>query len=172
MKNQRGVTLIALVVTIIVLLIIAGISISTLTGDNGLIKNAIAGKEKTEIANETEILNISTIEAIKKDKYGDLRKIPLQNSLNANAGEGITVVTEDNEDNVFLIQFAISGRVYEVEQNGIPKIKSRIDGVGFYSWSSSFPFHILEIGRKKTFCRPSFNSHKAIVIITYANCVR
>lgn len=42
-KNQ-GITLIALVVTIIVLLILAGISIATLTGDNGLIKNARKSK--------------------------------------------------------------------------------------------------------------------------------
>ena len=33
--NKRGITLIALVITIIVLLILAGVSIATLTGDNG-----------------------------------------------------------------------------------------------------------------------------------------
>ena len=33
--NQRGITLIALVITIIVLLILAGVTIATLTGDNG-----------------------------------------------------------------------------------------------------------------------------------------
>lgn len=37
MKNQKGITLIALVITIIVLLILAGVSIATLTGDNGLL---------------------------------------------------------------------------------------------------------------------------------------
>ena len=40
MKNQRGITLIALVVTIVVLLILAGTSIAMLTGDNGIIKRA------------------------------------------------------------------------------------------------------------------------------------
>ena len=40
MKNQKGITLIALVVTIIVLLILAGISIAMLTGENGIIRNA------------------------------------------------------------------------------------------------------------------------------------
>lgn len=40
MKRQEGVTLIALAVTIIVMLILAGVSISTLTGNSGISKNA------------------------------------------------------------------------------------------------------------------------------------
>jgi len=40
MKNNKGITLIALVVTIIILLILAGISIAMLTGDNGILTNA------------------------------------------------------------------------------------------------------------------------------------
>ena len=39
-KGEKGITIIALVVTIVILLILAGISIATLTGDNWLIKNA------------------------------------------------------------------------------------------------------------------------------------
>ncbi len=38
MKKQKGITLIALVITIIVLLILAGISIATLTGENGILR--------------------------------------------------------------------------------------------------------------------------------------
>lgn len=40
MKNQKGITLVALVVTIVVLLILAGTSIAMLSGDNGIITNA------------------------------------------------------------------------------------------------------------------------------------
>ena len=39
-KNQKGITLVALVITIIVLLILAGVSIAMLTGDNGVLKKA------------------------------------------------------------------------------------------------------------------------------------
>ena len=42
-KKQKGITLIALVVTIVVLLILASVSISMLLGDNGIIKNARKG---------------------------------------------------------------------------------------------------------------------------------
>lgn len=47
MKNNKGITLIALVVTIIVLLILAGISIAMLTGDNGIITNTQTAKKNT-----------------------------------------------------------------------------------------------------------------------------
>ena len=40
MKNNKGITLIALVITIIVLLILAGVSIAMLTGDNGILTQA------------------------------------------------------------------------------------------------------------------------------------
>ena len=46
MKNQKGITLIALVITIIVLLILAGITIAMLTGDNGLLTKANDAKAK------------------------------------------------------------------------------------------------------------------------------
>lgn len=42
MRNQKGITLVALVVTIVVLLILAGTSIAMLKGDNGIITNAQA----------------------------------------------------------------------------------------------------------------------------------
>ena len=43
-KNEKGITLLVLIVTIIILLILAGITIGALTGDNGLIKNARQSK--------------------------------------------------------------------------------------------------------------------------------
>lgn len=46
MKNKKGITLIALVITIVVLLILAGISISMLGGENGIITRAIESKEE------------------------------------------------------------------------------------------------------------------------------
>ena len=46
LKNQKAITLIALIITIIVLLILAGISIGALTGDNGIIKNARKSKRR------------------------------------------------------------------------------------------------------------------------------
>ena len=54
MKNQKGVTLVALVVTIILLIILAGISINLILGDNGIITIAKKAKENTELAKVEE----------------------------------------------------------------------------------------------------------------------
>ena len=63
MKNQKGVTLVALVVTIIVLIILAGISINLILGDNGIITIAKKAKENSELAKiqeETELNELYT----------------------------------------------------------------------------------------------------------------
>ena len=59
-RKQNGITILLLTITIIVLLILAGITITALTGENGLIKNAGQAKEETEISNEKEILERAT----------------------------------------------------------------------------------------------------------------
>ena len=53
-KNEKGITLIALVITIIVLLILAGVTISTLTGENGILTRASDANRETEIASVKE----------------------------------------------------------------------------------------------------------------------
>ena len=58
-KNKKGVTLVALVVTIVVLLILAGVSIAMLSGDNGLIKQAQNASEEWEIAQDLEQLELA-----------------------------------------------------------------------------------------------------------------
>ena len=57
-KNERGITLIALVVTIVVLLILAAVSISMLTGENGIIKKASETKEETIAGHVIEIRDL------------------------------------------------------------------------------------------------------------------
>ena len=58
-RETKAITLIALVITIIVLLILAGVTIATLTGDNGILTRATEAKNKTEQAQKDEenILN-------------------------------------------------------------------------------------------------------------------
>ncbi len=61
-KSCEGITLVALVITIIILLILAGVSIATLTGENGLLNRATEAKNETDIANikeeiQTDILS-------------------------------------------------------------------------------------------------------------------
>ncbi len=57
-KRNKGITLIALVITIIVLLILAGITITTLTGDNGILSKANNASEETKKKEYEEILKV------------------------------------------------------------------------------------------------------------------
>ena len=61
MKENRGITLIALVITIIVLLILAGISITMLSGDNGLLNRTTEARSKTIHANVYEQLQLEEL---------------------------------------------------------------------------------------------------------------
>ena len=68
MKNQKGITLIALVITIIVLLILAGVSIAMLSGQNGILTQADNSKAATAKAEAVEKINL-TLNAIKTEIY-------------------------------------------------------------------------------------------------------
>ena len=57
--ESRGITLIALVITIIVLLILAGVSIATLTGNNGILSQAQKASKETKIAEEKEQIGLA-----------------------------------------------------------------------------------------------------------------
>ena len=62
-KNTRGITLIALVITIIVLLILAGVTIAALSGDNGILKRATEAKEQTNQKNDEETEKLAGYES-------------------------------------------------------------------------------------------------------------
>ena len=118
LKNSRGITLIALIVTIIVLIILASITISTLTGNNSIINMALTAREKAEISSEREQLEIATAQAMEKNKFGEVRKEILQKVLNNNLGENETEVTEDEESTDLYVKFVPSKRYYIVTRDG------------------------------------------------------
>lgn len=64
MKNNKGITLIALVVTIIVLLILAGVSIAMLTGQNGILNRASEASYESKLSNVAESMSYDVTEAI------------------------------------------------------------------------------------------------------------
>ena len=60
-RKDKGITLIALVVTIVVLLILAAVSIATLTGENGILTRAADSKEKTGQATAKEKVEVEVL---------------------------------------------------------------------------------------------------------------
>ena len=118
MRKEKGITLIALVVTIVVLLILAGVSISMLTGENGIIKQASEAKEKTEIAEEKEIVELAAVGAASKNNYGEITEENLEIELNEMIGprnEDYTLV-KDGEN--FIVTYTDSKRSYQIDANG------------------------------------------------------
>lgn len=80
LKSSEGITLIVLVITIIVLLILAGITIATLTGENGLLSKAQEAKEKTQLA-EMEDKIQTAILAVQANLQGELTKEGIEEEL-------------------------------------------------------------------------------------------
>ena len=60
---EKGITLVTLVITIIVLLILAGVTIAALSGDNGILQRASEAKEETQIQTDEELRRLTQMEA-------------------------------------------------------------------------------------------------------------
>ena len=90
--NKSGITLIALVVTIIVLLILAGVSISMLTGQNRILNRATEAKEKTETSGEDEKRKLAQAEALMNTEKTTYKGVTLP--------EGFAPTKIDGEDSI------------------------------------------------------------------------
>ena len=80
LKGMKGITLIALVITIIVLLILAGVSVATLTGENGLLTQAQVAKGKQGLEGLKEEINL-TMQSREIDKRTGVELNSLQDDL-------------------------------------------------------------------------------------------
>ena len=109
-KRNKGITLIALVVTIIVLLILAGISINALTGQNGILNRAVESKESTEIAQTEEAIKLSVMAALTEGS-GTLTIENLKKEL---ANNGITI--PDNA--TFPVTVTTENSSYQIDKYG------------------------------------------------------
>lgn len=101
--NNKGITLIALVITIIVLLILAGVTITTLTGDNGILQQAGNAKEeskkasyKEQIQIEYASLNYDNDEKTTQEKFELLKeKLNFEYTEIWKGSRSITIMTVD-----------------------------------------------------------------------------
>ncbi len=90
-KTNEGITLIALIITIIVLLILAGISIATLTGENGILTKASTAKKETQKASAKEKVEIAVM-----GSFGSDGKIEMD-TLNKNLSQ-VEGIDKENSD--------------------------------------------------------------------------
>ena len=136
-KKEKGITLIALIITIIVMLILTGVALSIALGENGIIDKATQAVEQTKIATDKELLISAAIGAMGNDGKVNLSAIVLPEGFTGSNGtytseNGHTFTVSENGDIVY------TGSD-DVIQNGDGVQTETVDLNGTY-------YHISDIG--------------------------
>ena len=119
-NGKNGITLIALVITIIVLLILVGVTIATLTGDNGILTKAQNAKEKNAQKTVEEQIKLA-VQASKINEGLVIDKDILEQELTNN---GIEITKSENDELPWTVKK--DGYVYTISKNGEVKEKEGI----------------------------------------------
>ena len=175
MKENRGITLIALVITIIVLLILAGVSISMLSGDNSIISKAGEASDKTIEAQNLEKISIEVLGSYGDDGTIDVEKLktnlekigvnvngnslPLSvsyNEVNYRIDSNGKIKEEDDiedilTDNDYLIVMASSKSKFEGKTNvgTIQEFKTMVDA-GAFNYNTAYLYENIELNGSET----------------------
>lgn len=113
MKNNKGITLIALVVTIIVLLILAGVSIAMLTGQNGILSRASESSVTNAIGEAKDQVALTVSEAV-----ADYYEVKYAKG-NEGKYSGLNNVAGDTATNTAALKNYIIAKVNLVKVNGV-----------------------------------------------------
>ena len=108
-KEMKGITLIALVITIVVLMILAGVSINTVLGDDGIIQKAKEAAEATKRASAEEEMNRLVLE-YQLAKNDETLESFLQEKVTEGRIDGVT----DNGDGTITITKKVEGKDYTI----------------------------------------------------------
>ena len=122
LNNETGITIIALSITIIVMLILAGISIATVSP---MIKNSEEAKQEQDIETEKSIVSRAAFAAEKVGVKGEITQANLQKMMQNELPSGNFTVTENGDS--FTITFTDSNRSYDVDATGSKE--EEVDGV-------------------------------------------
>ena len=139
MRKQKGITLIALVVTVIVLIILAGVSISLVLGENGIVSKAKKAKENTELAKtEEETMLNDLAKQIEEGTSGGTTNPPVEKSeieKSRDAGTYMTAPTTLKDSNGNSIKVPQGFKIAEdsginVTEGIVIEDNDIIDGIG------------------------------------------
>lgn len=118
-NGPNGITLIALVITIIILIILAGVAINLTLGENGIFVKAKYAKEETLKANATEKVKLAILASYDKEGiliYGDISNVEGLES-NINKIEGLSSkITSSIES--FPVNIIVDGYEFEIQSDG------------------------------------------------------
>ena len=153
MREKSGITLITLVVTIIVLLILAGVSIATLTGQNGILTRAQDAKTQTGVAEEKEAISLAYSGAVaEKRGTGDITASDLNREFGTN---GTNATAEDGTDGEITVTFdPPSNRVYTIDADGNITEEGTNENPGGGQTGGVQPGEIVETTEKENYTDP------------------
>ena len=100
--KEKGITIVALVITIIILLIISGLTIEVLIGKDGIISKAAEAKQATEISSEKENIQLAVIQTAQDNKSLKIEVDKLNQNLINVFGKDETALKEDG--NKYLVK--------------------------------------------------------------------
>ena len=136
-NSSKGITLVALVITVIVLIILASISIAAISGNNSIVNQATKSKDNTEIVEEKELLNRCVAYAITNSKNGALKKDDLEDQIENNAQgrefqitEQDIIVDENTTEGIIKVTFQGTQHTYRITQEGIIEIETSQENQG------------------------------------------
>ena len=120
-RQEKGITLIALVLTIIVLMILAAVGIATLTGDNGILTTAQEARETKKVADIEEQLKLAQLNS-KIDKETG-KKVSIENYIKELENAGLEIDYDDTTQEG-IVSIIIEGKyIYEISQTEKGDIK-------------------------------------------------
>ena len=155
-KKIKGITLIALIITIIVLLILAGVTIRMVVGDSGLFEKANESKFKTMMSSYREEVNLYTswkvTETMNTDTSGINSGDPLKSAIEQSIVEdikaedvniAITDIIKDikNEAKDYVVVY--KGEIYYVSSKEVKNNEKQI------KWCNDIGIKVLEIKKEE-----------------------
>ena len=133
MKKQNGITLVALIITIIVMLILAGIGISIAMGDNGILKQAQNSKTLQEIAVEKDKILTAQEYMTEGENRGNVSYEKTKNSLNELGYEDDDLIYNETDNTLTVKYKNQEGNEKQIILENVIKENTKINDGIWYS---------------------------------------
>ena len=138
-NNQKGITLVALVITIIVLLILAGVTIAALSGDNGILKRGSEAKVQTNVQNAKDLINLGVQECM--TNYYNGKYVTNDTEVNNAASIGAYIISKIKSTQASSVIESVSstGKLIittNVKDANGNKMSAEVDEYGKLKWTN------------------------------------
>lgn len=155
MNKNRGITLIALVVTIIILLILSSVSITTIFGENGIITKTRLAKNLSEASNEKEAIQLDVMLANMEKNLNEINKFyigtPLYDKTLEN-GNKWSIIVENNSQKIYGTGWNFIEQGTEIENYGKTQ----------YDWLVNYSNGEIKQLEKNTYTKLMYGSNLAV----------